>query len=833
MVANTPADQPQSMTASIVRLGQWRRETPLELPTPLTPIVGRDRELADARDLLLAPDVRLLTLTGPAGVGKTRFALALAHELQSRFSDGAAFVGLAGSERADAVVPRIARVLGVRDEGDRPLKERLFGHLRDRQILLLLDNFEQVVEAAPVVTDLLTAHPDVKVLVTSSTVLRVRGEHEFSLRPLTLPLSDMPASLDELSQVDSVALFVQRARTVRPDFTLTESNAPIIAEICRKLDGLPLAIELAAARSKVLSPTDLLERLDHRFQVLVSNSRDVPERQQTMRNAVEWGYNLLDPEEQTLLRYLSVFRGGWTLAGAEALSCDLGIDTLEVLSSLSDKSFVRQLEQANGDLRFLMLQSIRDYGLEKLAERGEEERARELHARYFESVAAEATTALIGPEASDWLERLEREHNNLRAALEWIVETGDGECGLVFGAGLWRFWETRGYMSEGQEWLEVLLTVPGADTRTEARATVLFGLGRFAYFHGQYEQARAYLEEASEVASECGSDSLVAGVVMQLGHLALVQGDHETARQYYDAGLSLRRVHDEPWGIATALLIRGRLSELQGDVSEAREYYEESLGIFREIQYDPGAARVLCQLGNLATQGARYDEAMSHYDRGLAVLREAGDREGVALALLNMGLTQRLRGEPTQAHAAIAESIGIFQDLGAPAWIAACIEVFSQLALDCGQHTLAVQMAAVASELRTGKKTPIPPVHRERTEQARVTLRQHLGNEAYVLAWEQGRLTPLDEAIATVIAGVPGTEASAEPCPDPVDEGILTRREIEILRLVADGLSNQEITQRLSISPRTTTTHISNILRKLGVNSRTAAVATARRQRLL
>jgi predicted ATPase/DNA-binding CsgD family transcriptional regulator len=827
MVASSASNEATSMKASIVPFDSRRGEPLPELPIPLTPIVGRETDLAAARAQLLEGNIRLLTITGPAGVGKTRFALELANAVKAAYPDGAVFVPLVTCKSEEAVLAALARGLAVRDEGDRSLEERLLGYLRPRSMLLVTDNFEQVVEAAPLVRRLLAACPNVTFLVTSSIALRVDGEHELPLQPLPLPETSDPA------MSDAVRLFVQRARAVRPDFRLTAANAEVIADVCRRLDGLPLAIELAAARSNVLSPAELLSRLDQRFQVLVSQSRDVPERQQTMGNAIAWGYNLLQPDEQDLLRCLSVFAGGWTLEAAETVCNGQCRNVLDGLSALTDQSMVRQRELPDGSLRFSMLESIRDYAQAQLVSSGQADAARGAHLDYIEDLAHKAMVELTGRETGAWLERLDSDHDNIRVALEWVRSQRLGERGVALGAGFWRFWQTRGYTSEARRWMTVLDALPGAQVRTTVRAEFLFGMGRLLFQHGEYDLARSAFREAHAVALDVGEHPIAAGSLMQLGTVDTLQGDFDEARRNLDAGLAIRREHDDHWGTAMALLIRGRLSELNGELIEARELFDESLHLFREMQYQPGEARVMYHLGNLAMHEQRLDEALLHYQRSLATMREFGDIDGIGVGLLNMGLAHWMRGDLQQSQESVSEAIAVFQDLGTPAWTAACLEVFALLAEACDRHALSVQMSAVAAGLRAAKQTPIPPIHRNRHDQLLARLRRTLGNESYVFAWEQGRLMATDEAVALVRAGVTPAEGARKADQHAPDKPALTRREIEILGLVADGLSNQEIATRLYISPRTTTTHISNILRKLGVSSRTAAVAAARRQHLI
>src|SRR6266481_423282 len=458
---------------------------PSNLPVPRTEFVGREREAAAAKELLLRPDVRLVTVTGPGGIGKTRLAVELASGLIEWFPGGIYFVPLSPLSDPSLIASLIVQTLGMREAGGQSPLEILKKSFQDSlraPMLFLMDNFEHLVQAAPIVAELLAMGPNLKILVTSRSALHVYGEHEFPVPPLALPDSRSMPALEVLSQYPAVALFIQRAVAAKPDFELNRENAPVVTEICARLDGLPLAIELAAARVKVLSPSSMLTRLASRLQLLTGGARDLPQRQQTLRAAMDWSYDLLSPAEQKLFRRLSVFVGGCNLEGAEAVcdtKGDLDLDLLDGMASMVDKSLVQQVEPAKGESRFVMLETIREYALEKLEASGEEALTKRAHAAYCLVLAEEEATA-CGAEGAEWLERFALEHDNFRAGLEWLTETGDAEWGLRLGAAMFRFWEMREYLAEGRDGLGKLLKLAGAAAPTKARARSVFAAGVLA-----------------------------------------------------------------------------------------------------------------------------------------------------------------------------------------------------------------------------------------------------------------------------------------------------------------------------------------------------------------
>jgi predicted ATPase/class 3 adenylate cyclase len=511
------------------------------LPLQPTPLIGREKEVAEVCDLLRGEETRLLTLTGPGGIGKTRVALQAAADLLEDFPDGTFFVPLATVTETELLLPAVAETLGVRETGEQLLHESLKDYLSERRMFLLLDNFEQVLGAAPAVTELLAAAPDLKVLATSRAPLGLYGEHEFPIPPLTLPDLKRPPSLERLTQYEAVGLFVERAQAVKPDFSITNESAPAVAEICVRLDGLPLAIELAAARIKMLPPKAMLQRLGSRLKLLTGGARDLPERQRTLRSTIEWSYALLDEGEQLLFARLAVFSGGRILEAIEAIcdaEGDLPMDVFEGVSSLLDKSLLAQEEGPNGEPRFVMLETIHEFAREKLGESPDAEEIKRLHAEYFLTLAEEAHPELRGPHQLEWLERLEAEHDNMRAALSWALERKETEVALRLGGALSWFWSLRGYPSEGRRWLEEALAMDGRGS-PEVRAMALAGVGELALDQGDLDRAQEVYQQGLVLLANEGMEAREAKLLLlgMLGWVALEREELGQAQQLFEERL--------------------------------------------------------------------------------------------------------------------------------------------------------------------------------------------------------------------------------------------------------------------------------------------------------
>ena len=590
---------------------------PHNLPVQPTALIGRERELDALRDLLLREEVRLLTLTGPGGTGKTRLGLQLAADLLDHFEDGACFVPLAPISDPSLVASTVAQTLGIREVGGGPILDSLKDYLRDKNLLLLLDNFEQILPAAPLVADLPGACPGLKVLVTSRATLHLRGEKEFPVPPLALPDPERLPPVEALSQYASVALFAERARDVKGDFGLTDDNAPAVAEICHRLDGLPLAIELAASRIKLLAPAAMLARLERRLPLLTGGARDLPARQQTLRDTMAWSYDLLDEAEQRLFRRLAVFMGGCPLDAAEAVcnaEGDLGLDVLDGLGALVEQSLARQLKGADGEPRFRMLETVREYGLEQLEASGELGQTRQAHAEHYLALAEAAEPELRGPEQAGWLARLEAEHDNLRAALEWAVERDAGELGARLGAALWRFWSVRGYLTEGRARLGGVLARAGPSVGPATRARVLDGLAHLTRLQGDYRVARALCEQSLAIRRELGDRRGIATSLHDLGMVAYERGDYRAARALYEESLAILRELGYRSRIATALESFARLAAAEAQVGRvarllgAAESLREAIGTplrpTQRADYAHAVAAARAELGEEAFAAA-------------------------------------------------------------------------------------------------------------------------------------------------------------------------------------------------------------------------------------
>jgi predicted ATPase/class 3 adenylate cyclase len=696
VVAGLPAEFPPPRTL----------ETPSNLPAQLTEFIGRRREADEV--VALVDRSRLVTLSGPGGTGKTRLALEVASRLHGQFSGGVFFVDLSLLSDPALIPTSIAAALGVREEPDRSVLASVENHLQDRQLLLVLDNFEQLQSAAPLVGQLLAAATRLTVVVTSREVLHIRGEQEYPVQPLSMPdLSALPP-LEALSQYDAVALFIQRAQQVRPDFAVDNQNAPAVAAICARLDGLPLAIELAAARIKVLAPDAVLQRLQKSLSLLTSTSRDLTERQRTLRGAIDWSFELLDAGERALFRRLGVFVGGWSIARAERI-CDpdgeLGLEMLDALSSLVDKSLLRRVDSAVGDSRFGMLETIRDYALERLVESADWDAVRRAHEEVFFGLARQASVEILGARQKEWTDRLETDRDNLRAALQRLTGDGEIEQALEMAAALWRFWQMHGNLAEGRAVLDELLARPDAAKLTVARARALSALGGLAYW----------------------------------------QSDMAAAERAYVEGLDIQRSLDDPLGLVEALYNVGYVHAVANRHDEARTMYEEALEIANRVGDRAWLVRMREALAFLMFHMGEFEAARTLQRENLEGFRAAGESFRAAMGTGFLSYLEVKAGRYEEGRALQREALRIFRDAGDMHWTVRMLVMAAVSAVAVNEFTTAAKLVGAYDALREPLGPVATPIKTLNLDDPAVEAREAMGDAAYEAAFAAGRAMTLDE----------------------------------------------------------------------------------------
>ena len=722
------------------------------LPSQPTTFIGREEELAAAREILLRKGVQMVTFTGPGGTGKTRLSLELAHRLLGHFQDGVFFIQLADISDPDQVVARIAQQLEVRAAGSQPLFQNLKDYLRDKNILLLLDNFEQLIPAAPVVAELLASAPSLKVLVTSRILLNLRGEHEFPILPLDIPdFADAPA-ISQLTENESVKLFLERAQAAQSSFTLNELNASAIVQICQRLDGLPLAIELAAPRVKMLPPQAILIRLTDRLKLLTGGAQDLPARQQTLRNTLDWSYSLLNAQEKTLYARLAIFVGGFTLEDAEVI-CNLenDLDILEGISLLVNNSLLKQEEIVESQPRFRMLETIREYAMERLSESGELPELRQRHAHYFlGTVINEASFGVTSRDSTAWLDRLEREHDNIQAALEWGLTTPAGrELALSVLATLTWFWYRRGFFNEGRVWTDRLLAA-SHEGAAPIRAAALQMSSRMAMWRGDHKNAVTRAMESLTLWQRLEDEKKVPMSLMETGVTLINIGKDSEAHTLLKEAEALFRESGASYFHAITLVHLGNVSLGLGNPNEARDWLNRAYPIFKEIGEEWGLSFVLNNLGEVARVQGNFEQAYGYYNESETLLRATGDKGDLARLIHTLGYIAAHEGDDDRAEAQFRDSLAMFRRLGNKRGIAECIAGLASLRAKQGNPEIGAQMLSAAERLLGESGGAWWPADRVEVEKTRALLESTLGENEFAAAWKTGQSMTLDQAIAFV-----------------------------------------------------------------------------------
>jgi predicted ATPase/DNA-binding CsgD family transcriptional regulator/DNA-binding XRE family transcriptional regulator len=852
------------------------------LPVPTSQLIGRDETSRVLTELLLRGEVRLLTLVGPPGVGKTRLAIHVAATVASAFRAGACFVELASIHNSAQVIPTIAAALGLREAGTQSLSETLTASLHDSQVLLVLDNFEQVTAAAPAVARLLAEAPNLKVLVTSRTVLHVGGEQTFRVMPLSLPEMGEEVSLESLTESPAVTLFVQRARATNPDLTLDLAQMRTIAEICIRLDGLPLAIELAAARLNTLSPLALLRHLDQRLDLLRWSMVDGDSRHQTMRGAILWSHDLLNPHEQALFRRLGIFAGGCTLDAAQAvcgeqsaIPCDDGsgyqisqsysVNFLDTIGILVDQNLVQQTVASNGEMRFTMLESLRTFALEQLEKIGETTQVRHRHAEYYLRWTEQVLPWLEYPNQQA-IDRLSAEYQNCLAALTWsLTDQADDVSSLQLALSLYPYWHVRGYLSEGRQWLlaaiahqkdhsSVLLARAQACVAELARlqddyvqaeiwakssystgqsledmasmALALVPLGWIEYTQNQHEVARQQFETSLGLFRELGKPVQIARVLHDIAYLAVVQGNYSEALTYYEEELALSRDSAHQQGVFWALHGMGWIAECQADWRRAKTLYNKCLTLAQDLHHADGVAQALGGLAVVARAEGKYGQAAVYFKESEQTWRRLGRKVAVIITLQGQGAIALGQGDFAGAALNFAESLTLNQDLALARARSIEPSLVGLAALACvmQEYIPAVRLLGSVSALLITSHQVMDLMEKQFYEQSLTEARARLAATTFDSAWEAGQILPLKEAITEGLSIAALARSKVSDNSSTSYPAGLTPREVEVLRLVAQGLTNAQIAVKLVISQGTVNAHLTSLYRKLNTSSR--AVAT-------